>query len=368
MRYPEPYRKKGREGSLYFVYNDPLTGKRRYRATGSPKVGESREIIRQFMDRLTPNGTVTFRVYAQKFFSPETNPRYIRYKMAGKQYGKGHINSLRRTIKKYVFPERFADKVLSEITRGDVLDLMALLMQKYPQHPAAINKVADFLSSIFSEAYWREDIRYNPAQRLTDIEYEKKPRGAFSAQEIRDMFSSPEKWPDPMTYAVFLFAAYTGRRRGEIFALQWEQIRDGYCHIDRAYNMDEHGITAPKWAKKVTIPLCRTLLDRLPPRGDSPYVFTTEFGHPLYEDWWRRHFASSMKRLGFDRKARALVPHSFRHSLNNNLLLAMQPQLFVRKYIGWTDNRKDTQAAYTHIEPEHLRFIADKIDEIYALN
>lgn len=369
MRYPEPYRKKGREGSLYFVYNDPLTGKRRYRATGSPKVGESREIIRQFMDRLTPHGTATFREYAERFFSPDTNPRYIRYKMAGKQYGRGHINTCRRSITKYVFPERFADKVLSEITRGDVLDLIALLMRKYPDRPAAINKVVDFISSIFSEAYYREDLRYNPAQRLSDIEYEQSKRGAFSIQEIRDIFRDPERWQDPMTYCVFMFAAYTGRRRGEIFGLQWSQIQDGYCHIDRAYNRDEHAITSPKWAKTVTIPLCRTLLDRLPPRGDSPYVFTTEYGHPLYEDWWKRHFASAMRRLGIDRKERNLVPHSFRHSLNTNLILALGgKELFVRKYIGWTDNSKDTQAAYTHIEPEHLQFIADKIDEMYSLD
>lgn len=368
MNYPKPYRKAGRS-SMYFVYTDPLTGRRKYASTGSPKVGESKEYIKEFMDKLTPAGQMTFRQYAEQFFSPETNPRYIRYRRMGKRYGKGHIKMCKSSMTKYVFPDKFADLSFSAITRGDVLDLMDRLMRKHSEHPAALNKVADFLSSIFSEAYYREDIKYNPAQMLGDIEYKTEQRGTFSPAEIQEMFSDPDRWSSLTAYRVFLFAAYTGRRCGEIFGLQWSQIHDGYCSIDRAYNRGEKDITDPKWGKCVTIPLCKTLLDRLPPRGESPYVFTAENGGPLYLAWWRRHFNRSMELLGFDRKGRNLVPHSFRHSLNTNLIIALGGQeLFVRKYIGWTDNSKDTQAVYTHIKPEHLQFIADKIDEIYNLS
>ena len=365
MRYPEPYKKRGRSASLYFVFTDPLTGKRRYLATGSPKVGESREYIRAFMDRLTPTGTLTFRTYAEQFFSPETNPRYIRYQMAGKQYSLGHIKQLKSVITRYVFPERFADKALSEITRGDILDLLALLNRKYPGHPATINKISDFISSIFSEAYYREDIKNNPAMRLTDIVYQRKARGTFTPEEIRKIFQDPRKWKSKLAYQVFLFAAYTGRRQGEIRALQWEQIQDGLCTIDRAINRTTRKLARPKWDKCVTVPLCRTVLDNLPERTESPYVFT-EDGAPLGETWWAKSFWREMKRLEIDYKERNLVPHSFRHSLNNNLLLAGVPRLFVRKYIGWSEGR-DTQEAYTHIEPENLRAVADKIDEIYNL-
>ncbi len=366
MRYPKPYRKKGRPASLYFVYTDPLTGKRRYQATGSPKVGESMEYIRLFMDRLTPAGTQTFRTYAAQFFSPETNPRYIRYQMAGKQYSIGHIRQLASVVTRYVFPERFSDKPLSEITRGDILDLLALLMRKNPGHPAIINKVSDFISSIFSEAYYREDIRNNPAMRLSDIKYEKKTRGTFSAEEIRSLFSEPEKWKSSLAYKVFLFAAYTGRRCGEILGLQWEQISGGCCTIDRAFNRAVRGITSPKWDKCVTFPLCRTILENLPERTDCPWVFTEDGVNHVCETWWQKAFKREMRRLGIDREGRNLVPHSFRHSLNNNLLVAGVPRLFVRKYIGWSEGR-DTQESYTHIAPEHLRSVADKIDEIYSI-
>lgn len=365
LRYPKPYKKKGRPASLYFVYTDPLTGKRRYQATGSPKVGESVEYIKNFMDRLTPAGTTTFRSYAAQFFSPETNPRYIRYQMAGRPYGLLHITQLKSLITRYVFPERFSDKPLSEITRGDILDLFALLVRKYPDKLATINKVADYVASIFSEAYYREDLRNNPAMRLTDIKYEKKTRGTFTAEEIRALFSDPEKWASPLAYQVFLFAAYTGRRAGEILGLQWEQIKDGYCTIDRAYNRAVRGLASPKWDKCVTFPICKTLLERLPEKGDCPYVFNSN-GERLCETWWNTAFWREMTRLGVAWKERNLVPHSFRHSLNNNLLLAGVNRLFVRRYIGWSEGR-DTQEVYTHIEPGHLKAVADKIDEIYKL-
>ena len=323
------------------------------------------EYIKNFMDRLTPAGTTTFRSYAAQFFSPETNPRYIRYQMAGRPYGLLHITQLKSLITRYVFPERFSDKPLSEITRGDILDLFALLVRKYPDKLATINKVADYVASIFSEAYYREDLRNNPAMRLSDIKYEKKARGTFSAEEIRAIFSDPEKWASPLAYQVFLFAAYTGRRAGEILGLQWEQIKDGYCTIDRAYNRAVRGLAAPKWDKCVTFPICKTLLERLPEKGDCPYVFNSN-GERLCETWWNTAFWREMTRLGVAWKERNLVPHSFRHSLNNNLLLAGVNRLFVRRYIGWSEGR-DTQEVYTHIEPGHLKAVADKIDEIYKL-
>lgn len=364
MNYPKPFKREGTV-SLCFTYTDPATGKRKLKTTGTSKVGESRAFIQRFMDRLTPASNMSFREYASLFFSPETNPRYIRYKMAGKQYGVGYIKTMRQVLTKHVMSRPFADLEFVSITRGDILDLLRELGNDIPEHPATIDSVIKFISSIFSEAYYREDLKYNPAQSLTRISYEQNKRDALTPEEIKALFRSPDIWKHKTDYDVFLFAAYTGRRCGEILGLQWEQIQDGYLYIDRAYNKLEKRMTNPKWNKKIKIPLCKTLLARLPERGDSPYVFNNN-GKRLSFKWWDK---ASKRELKWRYPDRNIVPHSFRHSLNNNLLIAFGGQeLFIKKYIGWSDNNKDTQAAYTHIQPEHLQFIADKIDEIYSLD
>lgn len=363
MNYPKPFKREG-SASLFFNYTDPLTGKRKLKSTGTPRVGESKEFIKTFIDRLTPSGSMTFREYASRFFSPETNPRYIRYKMAGKQYGIGHITTMRQVLTKHVLSRPFADLEFASINRGDILDLLMQLGKELKDHPATIDNIIKFISSIFSEAYYREDLKYNPAQRLTRINYDKEQREVLTPDEIMELFKDPGTWRHKLDYDVFLFAAYTGRRCGEILGLQWDQIKDGYCYIDRAYNRGEKGLSVPKWDKKVMIPLCRTLLERLPERGESPYVFTYE-GHPLSLKWWDR---ASRRELKCRFPGRNIVPHSFRHSLNTNLILALGGQeIFVRKYIGWTESSRDTQAIYTHIKPRDLKFIADKIDEMYCL-
>lgn len=361
MEYPKPFRRAGRK-SMYFMYTDPVTGQRKTLSTGSDKVGVSKEFIRQFIDRLTPAGTVTFREYARRFFSPETNPRARRYALAGRHYGETHILHLESSIKRFVFPRSFADKPMSDITRGDVLDLMAEIAKENPDRPATTNKVMTFVASIFNEAYFREDIRHNPAMHITKIKYKARERGVFSPEEIRRMFADKDSWLSPLAYDVFLFAALTGRRVGEIIALQWEQIDGNICTIDRAFKRDTRIIGQPKWGISVQFPLCRTLMQRLPEKqGD--FVFLQK-GKRIFETWVSKHFRAEMDNLGIDHRGRNLTPHSFRHSLNTNLLLAGVPALYVRKYIGWTEG-KSTQTAYTHIKAEDLISVADAIDQMF---
>ena len=122
---------------------------------------------------------------------------------------------------------------------------------------------------------------------------------------------------------------------------------------------------SPKWGVSVVIPLAPSVLDNLPEKKTSNYIFNIKGLH-LGETWWRKNFIKAMENLKINYKERNLTPHSFRQSLNTNLLVAGCSELYVKKYLGWTDKNKDTQAIYTHITPENLSIIADRIDEIYS--
>jgi len=359
--YPEPFKRKGLY-NLYFIYNDPASGSRRIRCTGTSKVGQAKRIIMAFMDRLTTSSACSFAEYAGKFFDYETNPRAMRYKLLGKCYGRTHCMNLRSCITKYVLPVvKFSGKPMAEITRGDIVDLQASLAGC--TSAAMVNKTVSFVTSIFAEAFYRGDIVSNPATMVSKIKDQPRKKGVFTPQEIRWMFSSPDRWDSPLAYHVFKFAAYTGRRSGEILALQWEQLKDGICTIDRSYHRMEKTIGTPKWNIDVVFPMAEKILEDMPEKtGD--FVFMNGDDR-IFESWWRRTFLRNMEKMGIACRARNLTPHSFRHSLNTNLLLAGVPDLYVRKYLGWTASSRDTQAAYTHITPEDLRIVAEKIDKIY---
>lgn len=359
--YPEPFKRKGL-ANLYFVYNDPATGKRKTRCTGVSKVGQAKRIIMVFMDRLTTCSACSFAEYAKRFFDYETNPRAVRYRLLGKCYGLTHCMNLKSCITRNVLPVgRFSRKPMAEITRGDIIDLQAYLARTIS--PVMVNKTISYVTSIFAEAFYRGDIVSNPATMVSRIKTKTKEKGIFTPEEIREMFASPDRWDTHLAYHVFKFAAYTGRRSGEILALQWEQLHDGFCTIDRSYHKMERKIGTPKWNIEVVFPLARKILDDLPDKAGD-FVFMNG-GRRIFETWWSRTFRRNMEKMGIDYKGRNLTPHSFRHSLNTNLLLAGIPDLYVRKYIGWTASSRDTQAAYTHINPEHLQMVSDAIDRIY---
>lgn len=355
--YPEPYKKKSFK-NFYFVYNDPATGKRRQMSTGTDRVTAAKKFIREFMDALTRSSGMTFREYSAPYLEYDTNPRAIRYRMAGKCYGMSHCANLKSMFTRMVYPDRFSRMMMADITRGDIIDLQSRLLRD--RSPATVNKCVSFVSSIFSEAFYRGDIKNNPATMLSKVRTEKRERGIFGKEEIRRMFASPDLWDSPLAYHVFMFAAYTGRRAGEILALQWEQLEDGICHIDRAWHRVERDIGTPKWNIAVEFPLPSGLV--LPERtGD--FVFLRN-GRRIYETWWADSFRRSMEKMGIDFRGRNLTPHSFRHTLNTLLLLAGVNELFVKKYIGWRPGR-DTQALYTHISTEDLMTVAETIDRIY---
>ena len=359
--YPEPYQRQ-ESSNYYFNYTDPFSGKRKLKSCKTNRKGKAKEFIKAFIDELGKLSAFDFYAYSSRFFDPLTNPKRLRLLAENKNYGIRQCNEIKQMMEKYVFPEPFASLNIGRIKRGDIIDLRNTLLAKNPGKFRTINKVIKAIASILAEALFRDDITANPASKIGEIKYKQAEKGIFSAEEILKLFSHPERWQSRLAFYVFQFAAYTGRRASEILVMEWEQLEGRLCRIDRAWKKDEQTIAGPKWGVEVEIPLPKTLI--LPERTGK-YVFS-EKGEKLGEKWWINNFYREMGAFGINCAERNITPHSFRHSLNTNLLLAGCYELLVKKYLGWTNKNKDTQAIYTHIKPEHLIVVADKIDEIYS--
>ncbi|MCP6720457.1 MAG: hypothetical protein KJI72_04040 [Patescibacteria group bacterium] len=85
--------------------------------------------------------------------------------------GRSHVEKSRRWLEKYVFPDPFAKLSFRSIKRRDILDLRERLLEKVG--PNTVNKVIDTVKTIFSEAYFREEIDRDTGHKIGNVNYEK---------------------------------------------------------------------------------------------------------------------------------------------------------------------------------------------------
>jgi integrase len=122
-------------------------------------------------------------------------------------------------LKKHLLP-RFGDKALCEITRQEVQVFVAhLIQQEYA--PKSIDHVHDVLSAVLRTAVKWGHIAENPA-RGVDLPKLKtvRPKWPLTPPHAAALL---KKLP-PMERAMVGLAILSGLRRGELFALRWQDI------------------------------------------------------------------------------------------------------------------------------------------------
>lgn len=228
--------------------------------------------------------------------------------------------------------------------RADILDLRKRLKQKTGIN--TVNYVVSAVKTILSEAYFRNDLDYNPGGQIGDIKYEKKEKGIFTQEEIRELFNEiPGHWSDLRTYCVFNTAAKTGMRCGEVLALMWSGIdfSEYVFDICQAWS-DRSTLGLPKSRKKRRIPVANSVIEPLQRLHEesirissTDLVFCYDDGSRLGATWWRKNFYETLVRAGIaikepkryrDKKSLKrivykyknnrgewITPYSLRHSL-----------------------------------------------------
>ena len=349
-----PFSLVKRPGSPFWYYK--LGTWKSYKSTGKKLKSEAIEIAMAALEQTEadPSGP-TLRKYAEPFFVWGRCPHVRRLVDEGKSISRYHAKNMRSILKNHLFPDPICKLKISEIKRADILDYRERLIGS-KGYTRTVQNAASALKTILKEAYFREDIDRDPTQGIGVTSYKAKEVGIFTEEELRELFPAKPSgpWKDVYDYGVFLTAATTGMRRGEILALTWEcvHVDRGTIDVVQAWK-DRHELGLPKWNKVRATPMpsvlaktFKTLRERENHIGEQDLVFCYKDGSRFGGTWWAKRFSRAMDTLEIDREARKLRPHSFRHTLNTLLREKDYNSAKIRSALGWAD--ESIQDNYTH--------------------
>jgi integrase len=214
----------------------------------------------------------------------------------------------RQTLDTHLLPA-FGDRDLRSITREQIETWHA----GYPRSRTA-EKVLMILGAIFRHAQRRDLIATNPVERVErhPVRYS-GDYDLYSREEISALVGAAA---DEQDAAIFLTAALTGLRRGELLALRWRDIDFAGQAIRVRANLSYGELVTPKSGKVRVVPMIDDVAQRLARLADRPHqvsdddpVFASPLGGHLDASALRRRYAEAARRA----QLRPLPFHSLRH-------------------------------------------------------
>jgi integrase len=161
--------------------------------------------------------------------------------------------------------------------------------------------------------------------------------------------------------ALYLTAAFTGLRRGELIALRWRDVDFAGSVLRVRASYAGGALTAPKSGKVRSVPLAPDVpqvLARLAARelftSDDDLVFVGEAGGFLDGSALRRRYQTALKHAGL----RPLRFHDLRHTFGTRMIAKADIRR-VQEWMGHADIQ--TTMRYLHYAPreEDARLVAE---------
>jgi integrase len=166
----------------------------------------------------------------------------------------------------------------------------------------------------------------------------------LSHEEMTRFFEVSDEGLHPLLIA----ALYTGPRRGELFSLTWQDVDFKLSVIRVVHTKNGEGREIP-----MTHTL-RRMLQHLPRRFASDYVFHGKTGHSLVDI--RKRFHRALQEAGIE----GFVFHDLRHTFASHLVMAGVDLMTVKEFLGHKDIKITLR--YAHLAPDYKRSAIDRLD------
>ena len=219
-------------------------------------------------------------------------------------------------------------------------------------------KLLTVLNGVLTRARRVHRLRHNP---MADVE---KPRHrsraaieVFSPEEVWALVRAAESEQDG---AVYLTAAFTGLRRGELVALRWRDVDFAASRVRVCGSFAGGRLTTPKSGKVRSVPLApdvASVLARLASRkgwtGDDDLVFSSVTGDYLDPSALSKRYRLALERADL----RRLRFHDLRHTFGTRMIAKADIRR-VQEWMGHADVA--TTMKYLHYveRPDEAELVA----------
>lgn len=218
-------------------------------------------------------------------------------------------------------------------------------------------KIRSMFSTFLS---WCES-RYGIRNNLVDVQkpkrrQPKKEMSIWTREQFEQFISVID---DPTWHALFTFMFFTGRRKGELFALSPADVQPTQIKINKSLTRktltdETYGITSTKADKSQNIPVCDVVQREIKVyKANAPFYFGGE--RPLADNTVRRVFLEYTKKAGLPQ----IRIHDLRHSFVSMLIHLGANFMVVADLIG--DTVEQVTKTYGHLYQEDKISIISKI-------
>ncbi|HUA12617.1 MAG TPA: site-specific integrase [Solirubrobacteraceae bacterium] len=316
-----------------------------------------RDVFDQARRGTLPGMVVTGATFA------DAAAEFLRYAEHDRALKPSTLRGYRSIISAYLLPA-FGPRRLEDITPGEIERWRTSLRSAATPPRTRLanntkNRIVVLLHGIFVRACKLYGLPVNPVAgierhpvRLTgDIE-------VFSPEEVWALVRAAASEQDA---AIFLMAAFTGLRRGELVALRWRDVDFAGSAVRVRSSYSGGALTAPKSGRVRSVPLAPDVaraLDALSRRewftGEDDLAFPGELGSFLDGSALRRRYAAALRRAGL----RQLRFHDLRHTFGTRMIATADIRR-VQEWMGHADIQ--TTMRYLHYAPreDDARLVAE---------
>ncbi len=261
-----------------------------------------------------------------------------------------------RSILRVHLEPHFGARAIDRIGRSEVKGYIAAKAREGKSPKTTLNQLG-LLHSIFDYAEREGWASSNPC-RLVD-----KPRPGdgdaevryLEAAELEALLRATPDTPVGLTdHALYLTAAMTGLRQGELIALRWMDVdwTAARVRVRRSYVRGEFGSPKSKRASRA-VPLADRVAGELERhyqrsafQGDDDLVFAHPVvGGPLERSRLLKRYKATLKRAG----VREVRFHDLRHTFGTRMAAAGVPMRTLQEWMGHRDFK--TTLVYADYQP-----------------